>query len=314
MKRWNYLFDVPESKKIRMIVHADCKNEADDQFALAHHVMTPKFIIKGIAAGHFNGNPQEYGTGNTALASLNEVNKVLDLMGVSGFCPVVKGAEYPLKDEVTPIYSKAAELIIAEAMKDDNTPLYIALQGSLTDLASAVLLEPRICDRMTAIWIGGAPYPGGGFEFNLSQDIAAANVIMKSDITLWQIPMNVYKQMSVSLAELQDRVRPYGIIGAYLFSQMVEFNNKCANIAHWPHGEIWGLGDSPTIYVLLEESERQDSFDMLDAPNIRYEDMRYEHNTKNRKIRVYKYVDSRLTMEDFYAKIRINYPKQEEIT
>ena len=68
MKKWNYAFTVPDQKKVRMIVYTDCKNEADDQFALAHHLMTPKFLVKGIVAGHFNGNPQEWGEGHTAEA------------------------------------------------------------------------------------------------------------------------------------------------------------------------------------------------------------------------------------------------------
>lgn len=50
---WKYAYQVPENKKIRVIVHTDCKNEADDQFALAHHLMTPKFDVRGIVAGHF---------------------------------------------------------------------------------------------------------------------------------------------------------------------------------------------------------------------------------------------------------------------
>ena len=54
---WKYAYQVPENKKIRVIVHTDCKNEADDQFALAHHLMTPKFMIKAIIAGHFWGLP-----------------------------------------------------------------------------------------------------------------------------------------------------------------------------------------------------------------------------------------------------------------
>ena len=54
---WNYEYVVPENKKVRMIVHTDCKNEADDQFALAHHLMTPRFDLKGIVAGHFWKNP-----------------------------------------------------------------------------------------------------------------------------------------------------------------------------------------------------------------------------------------------------------------
>ena len=47
--------------------------------------------------------------------------------------------------------------------------LYIGMQGAITDLASAILMEPAICDKMTAIWIGGGPYPKGGEEFNLAQ-------------------------------------------------------------------------------------------------------------------------------------------------
>ena len=84
MKKWNYAFEVPEQKKIRMIVHTDAKNEADDQFAIVHHLMTDKFIVKGIIAGHFNIKPQGYGEGHTAQASLDEIHKVLGLMGLEG--------------------------------------------------------------------------------------------------------------------------------------------------------------------------------------------------------------------------------------
>lgn len=70
---WNYKYVVPENKKVRVIVHTDCKNEADDQFALAHHLMTPKFDVKGIVAGHFWKNPQTYGMEGTAKASYDEI-------------------------------------------------------------------------------------------------------------------------------------------------------------------------------------------------------------------------------------------------
>lgn len=312
MKKWNYEFDVPEQKKVRMIVYTDCKNEADDQFALAHHLMTPKFIVKGIVGGHFNLNPQEYGSGHTAQASVDEIKKVLELMDLSDCCEVYKGAEYPLQDENSSNISDGAKFIVEEAMKEDEHPLFIACQGGITDLASAILMEPRICERMTAIWIGGGIYPEGGFEFNLKQDIAAANIVMRSSMPVWQIPMNVYKQMAVSLAELQLHVRPYGRIGHYLFKQMVDYNYKCADVSHWPHGEIWGLGDSPTIAVLLEESEKTDSYDVIPAPCINYEDMTYVYEEKNREIRVYKQVNARLTMEDFYAKLKLNFPRLEK--
>ena len=55
--------------------------------------------------------------------------------------------------------------------------MYIACQGAVTDVASALLICPEIAERITIIWIGGAAYPNGGFEFNLMMDIHAANVI-----------------------------------------------------------------------------------------------------------------------------------------
>lgn len=312
MKKWNYLFDVPDQKKIRVIISTDCKNEADDQFALAHQLMTPKFIVKGIVASHFALNPQTYGRGNTASASLEEIYKILELMGQKGTCPAEKGSEYPLKDERTPATSEGARLIIQEAMREDPHPLYIICQGALTDLASAILIQPQICRKMTAIWVGGGTYPEGGFEFNCKADIAAANVVMRSDMQVWQIPINVYKQVSVSLAELQLHVAPCGEIGKYLFEQMCEFNNKCAGVAHWPHGEIWGLGDSAAIGVLMEEVEKTDIYDMQPAPEIGYDDMKYSFEKSQKDIRVYNSVNARLILSDLFAKLQINFGNQQK--
>ena len=56
-------FKVPEQKRVRMIVDTDCKNEADDQFALAHHLMTPMFDVVGINAAHFETRMDIYKPG-----------------------------------------------------------------------------------------------------------------------------------------------------------------------------------------------------------------------------------------------------------
>lgn len=36
-----YAFRVPDKKRVRVIIHSDAKNEADDQFAIAHALMAP---------------------------------------------------------------------------------------------------------------------------------------------------------------------------------------------------------------------------------------------------------------------------------
>lgn len=308
---WKYQFKVPKEKQVRLLVYTDCANEADDQFAVAHALMTQKFDVVGIIAAHFDLNTRREGSplqpGTTAQRSYDEVMTVLDKMGLSGQYPVALGAGVPLTDEQTPIPSDGVQMIIDEAMKDDPRPLYIGCQGSITDLASAILMKPEICERMTAIWIGGGNYPEGGFEFNLMQDVHAGNVLFASQMPVWQIPMKVYKTLSVSLAELQYKVAPCGEIGQYLFENLTQLNERLADIPHWPHGELWGLGDQGVIAVLMQESERVDNFTMIPAPKIDPETMAYDLNSGYREIRVYDYIDYRITLEDFFVKLAINY-------
>lgn len=304
MKNQKLRFQVPVKKQFRMIVDTDAKNEADDQFAIAHHLMTPMFEVKGIIATHFENKREEYHSGKTMMKSYDEINLVLDLMGLRGEYPVFKGCDSPLPDETHFVESEGARFIVEEAMRDDSKPLVIALQGAITNLASALLMEPKIADRILAVWIGGEDYPQGGWEFNLSQDVAGANVVFASQCQLWQVPKSVYKQVNVSLAKLQSRVAPCGKIGEYLFRQMVELNDACAD-NEWPHGETWCIGDQPTIGVFLEDKERV-HYTMKHAPYIR-PDYTYEEREDGKLIRVYHTIDVRLLLEDFYAKLQLHY-------
>ncbi|WP_139996037.1 nucleoside hydrolase [Paenibacillus paridis] len=293
----NFPYKVPESKQIRLIINTDAKNEADDQYAIAHALLTPRFNIAGIIAAHFGTRID-----TSMEESFLEIKKVLQLMHMEDEVTVHEGAKAALPDEQTPVSSPGSELIVSEAMKEGELPLYVIFLGPLTDLASAYLQEPRIADRMTAVWIGGGPYPAGAREFNLENDIAAANVVFRSPIPLWQVPQNVYKMLRVSLAELAVRVRPHGEIGRYLFEQLVEFNLHPDHTPRWPKGEMWSLGDSPAVSLLIDDQEFD--YDMVDAPHIT-SDMRYEEQKTDRKIRVYRSVDARFTLEDMYAKLEL---------
>ena len=298
MDKIKQIYDVPDEKKIRLIINTDAKNEADDQFAIVHALLTPRFIIKGMIAAHF-GTAR---TDRSMMESYEECEKVLSLMNMQDEVKLYKGAEKGLPDMDTPVMSEGAQLIIDEAMKDDDHPLYVIFLGPITDMAAAYLKEPRIADRLTVIWIGGGAYPKGSEEFNLSNDIHAANVVLSSQIPLWQVPKNVYSSIRVSIAELAVKVRPYGDIGRYLFDQLVEFNHRLAGNARFPKGEMWSLGDSPAVSLLLDAHDF--SYRIMPAPVI-LPDQTYEHQENRRSIRVYDYVDSRFTLEDMFAKIQL---------
>lgn len=299
MRYTQYPFDVPQEKIVRVITNTDAKNEADDQFAIAQALLSPKMEHVGLIAAHF-------GTRRTAQSmeeSYQELETVLDTMGFASQGLLYRGAAQALPDAVTPVDSEGARLIIREAMAADARPLFVTFLGPLTDLASAYLLEPRIAGRLTAIWIGGGAYPEGGVEFNLSNDIHAANVVFASGIEVWQVPKNVYEMMAVSLVELEARVRPCGAIGYYLCQQLHEHAHTAQPRGNpFRSGETWVLGDNPAVGLILYE--HRFCFEWRCAPQINA-DMTYHHTDRNRPIRVYQSIDSRLILEDMYAKLRL---------
>lgn len=209
----------------------------DDQFAIVHALLTPSFDLRGIIPAHF-------GTQKSATSmedSRKEIELLLGLMGMEGHVRLANGAARALPDERTPMDSPGARLIIEEA---------------LTDMASALLLCPEIAQRnVQVVWIGGRDWPCGGWEYNLSNDVCAANVVFKSSISLWQIPRNVYRMMPVSYAELWTKVHPHGEIGAYLTENVIRFNNEDPDIAR--PAEYRNLGDSPAIGVMLVRGQRR---------------------------------------------------------
>lgn len=306
MRYNDYSFDVPEEKIIRLIVDTDAKNEADDQFAIVQALLSPKFEHVGLIAAHFGQDRCR----DSMMQSYHELETIFELMDFPAENMIYKGAEMAIPDKQTPVASEGAELIIREAMKEDDRPLYVIFLGAITDLASAYLMEPRIAKRLTAIWIGGGRYPNGGPEFNLGNDIHGANVVFASPIELWQVPKNVYEMMPVSLAELDYKVAPCGKIGRYLLNQLNEHaHEEGPRKSVFRTGETWVLGDNPAVGLLLYEHRFE--YDWVQAPMIT-SDMSYVHTGLNRPIRVYKSIDSRLILDDMYAKLALFARKCEE--
>ena len=298
MRYTDYAFEVPEEKIVRVLIDTDAKNEADDQFAIVQALLSPKLENRGFIAAHFGTRLPD-----SMERSYAELEKIFDLMGFEKEGMIFRGAERAIQDKAVPQVSEGARKIVEEAMKNDARPLYILFLGPLTDMASALLMEPRIAQRCTVIWIGGGRYPSGGIEFNLGNDIEAANVVFSSKVPVWQIPKNVYEMMAVSFAELELNVYPHGAIGKYLLEQMNEHAKEdIPRLSDFRSGETWVLGDSPAVGVLLYE--HRFCYDWVQAPLIT-KDMTYVQTGLNRPIRVYREVDSHLILNDLYAKLAL---------
>lgn len=293
---------LPMEKQIRVIVSSDVRNEADDQFAVVHHLLTPIFDVRAVVAAHYESKAP--GTRTTMEKSYAELLKLMETSGIEDV-PALRGCDAPLADETDAPECEGVDFIIQEALREDSRPLYIAAQGALTDVAAALNRCPEIGEKLTVVWIGGVDYPTGGPEFNLMQDVFAARVVFASKAGVWQLPVGVYGTAEVTMAELARKVRPCGSLGRYLYDEMEDYN--LCNEEPWDlrRGENWGLGDSPAVAALLGCEWRR-NFRQERAPYIR-DDMTYQPNPDGKQIRVYDYVDVRMLLEDFFAKLALCY-------
>src|SRR4029450_10478231 len=132
------------SRRRRVIIDTDAKNEADDQFAIVHALLSPSLEVRGLIAAHFGTSRSD----RSMEESRSEINLLLDLMGLEEDVTVANGAPTPISDEQTPRDSEGAQLIIAESkLASAREPLFVAFLGPLTDMASAILLDPDIVHR-----------------------------------------------------------------------------------------------------------------------------------------------------------------------
>ncbi len=278
----------------RVIIDTDAKNEADDQYAIVHALLSPTLDVRGLVPAHFGAERSD--------RSMAESREEIDLLGLTGQVVVADGSPTPIPDETHPAPSPGAELIVAESkLAAPDDPLFVTFLGPLTDMASAILLDPEIVDRdVVVIWIGGMGYGTDwnypAVEFNLRNDIAAANVVFDSGITVWQVPATVYSMVSVGYAELEERLRGTSQLADYLIDQLVEWNA----VHHGEPIEHRSLGDSPAISLVL--NPRGGIFRTIPAPRFSHEGGYLPGS--GHPVRVCESVDVRYLLEDMFAKIR----------
>ncbi|WP_431074280.1 nucleoside hydrolase [Microbacterium phyllosphaerae] len=291
MNRSDVLHTPPRRK---VLISTDAANEADDQFAVVHALLSPVLDVRGVLPAHF-------GRDGSRAASSDEIERLRRLMGASGDLAVAEGADGPLPDARTPRPSAASRLIIDEAYSDERR-LCIAVLGPLTDVATALLEHPDlVAADPLVVWVGGPPYEGfAGYspEFNLVNDVAAAEAVFASGVEIWQIPMPVYTMIGVGHAELRERLSGTSPLGDYLVDQLIAFNST---VEYGPV-DFRSLGDSPAIGALLNPLGAR--WSMRLPPRFTADAQIDGVLDDDPRIRVCEAFDTRWLIEDMFAKLR----------
>lgn len=306
----------PWGPSARVIVDNDFAGDPDDLFQLVHHLLSPGTETRLVVGSRLREGDGFHPGPDSATQAARIARDVLDRMGCEAPELVVAGSDAPLEDRSRPQPAEACAAIIAEALREDtDLPLFYVAGGGLTDLASAVLTEPSIAERMTVVWIGGnehpdlaSPPPGGmEIEYNLLIDVLAAQVVFNdSELPLWQVPRDVYRQCLVSASELRRRVAATGPVGRYLYDETVAVvDSVAAQGLRMP--ETYALGDSPLVLLTaLRSAFEPDSASSrhVERPTpVLESDGGYTARPDARPMRIYTHVDTRLLFEDMYAKL-----------
>lgn len=301
----------------RVLIDNDFSGDPDDLYQLVHHLLSPSIEIRGIVASHLY--PDDVFDNSTQQATNAEkiVHDVFSRMGLTSTELIYRGAERGLVDTQTPQESPAVRAIISEAMRDDiDTPLMYLAGGGLTDIASAILIEPEVAKRLTLVWIGGnehegislPPFDAMPIEYNLRIDVAAGQVVFDDPyLEIWQVGREMYRQCLVSETELRLRVRNKGALGRYLYDETMVVLDQMIEHGR-PFSETYALGDSPLVLLsalksFFEPDTTSSFFREIPKPQLTA-DGTYRQIRGARTMRVYTYVDVRLMFEDMFLKIQ----------
>jgi purine nucleosidase len=203
--------------RVSMVLDTDTYNEIDDQFALVHALLSPEQLdVQAVYAAPFH-NKRSTGPGDGMEKSYAEILRLLDRLDVSPDGFAFRGSTGFLPDWDHPHRSEAALDLVERAMATD-APLYVVAIGAITNVASAILIEPGIIERIVVVWLGGhARHWPHTREFNLGQDIQAARLVFDCGVGLVRIPcLGVASHLLTTLPEIERYVQGRGAIGDYL--------------------------------------------------------------------------------------------------
>jgi len=231
----------PPAGPVDMVLDTDTYNEIDDQFAVVYSLLSRESVeVKAINAAPFH-NKRSSGPGDGMEKSYEEILRVLSRMDVSPDGLVFKGSRSYLPGKDQPVESDAARHLI-ELARASDTPLYVAAVGAITNVASAILMDPGIIERIVVLWLGGTPwYWPTAREFNLQQDIPASQVIFDSGVPLVHFPCPlVTEQLRTTLPEMERYVKGKGAIGDYLY-EIFEAYQPAGDRAYAWSKVIWDI-------------------------------------------------------------------------
>ena len=205
-----------------IIIDTDLCNEIDDPFALAYALCAKNLNILAITLCPHQSSYKSQTIEDGMMDSYFEAKRLCRLAG-KGKTPIYKGC-LNFFSNAEPDSSMAVEKIVEIAMKKQKTT--IVCLGTLTNIASAIKLQPKIVNRIEVLWLGTKNLLQEYFtDNNYKKDKKAFEIVAKSNVKFTVMPSYVGKYNATSIYEVKDHIA-INPLGKHLFDLFDNYHSK----------------------------------------------------------------------------------------
>ena len=249
----NTILETLVSKKgiVKVILDTDTYNEIDDQFALVQMMLShERIMVEGIYAAPFSMNERADNPEKGMELSYDEILRLLERINVSHENFVFKGVKEYVGSAKKVVDAPAVDDLIKKAHEGSaDNPLYVIAIGAISNVASALIKDPSIKEKIVVIWLGGnALYWPHSYDFNLKQDVGGAQILFDCGVPLVMVPCaGVTTHLTTTVPEVEKYIEPHGEIGKFLAMRFKEYSDDHKG---WSK-ELWDM--AAVAWLINEE-------------------------------------------------------------
>ena len=213
-----------------ILLTTDIGADMDDQWVLAQLVLGAEFDVRGVVTTHTGSYPAL--PAPAAESSARVAEEVLDHLPLSKRPKVIAGSSDPLRSKTEPRRGQGVDFIVRESRGYDRTrPLTIVVIGAATDVASALLVDPSLAERVEIVAMAFGKWPDGGDEFNVKNDVKAWQVLLESSAPIVVSDGAVALRVPHDAGKRPQPVRRPGQTGPTIW--------RACSLTGWIGGRIW---------------------------------------------------------------------------
>lgn len=282
-----------KTEKLQVIIDADTANEVDDLYALARAIKEPTIDLIAITSAQFHTSPLASDSSVWESQLINE--KLTELMGRSAL-DLPLGANEPLKILYEPQVSEASTFIVNAALSlRKGEKLDLVVLGSCTNVASAILQDPKIIAKIRVHYLGFWHDPKTNSynlkEFNSGNDTLAVRVLLETEgLDLTVMSATTSQNLVFEKTIVDKNLKGKSALGDYLVGRWETFDRWWTKAD--PEKTKWIMWDLAIIEGLIHPEWTSTSY--FTTP-VGY---------KQREIKIHTAIDKDAMEADFWQSIR----------